>query len=155
MYGIAECRRAKICGDLLEDGKIEEFSKLMNISHDGDRVSKDGNAYDSSYPDSKMDRLISENAPLEYQPGGYACSTPEIDRLVDIARKCDGVKGVQLSGAGLGGCIMILVEETEADSMIETLINEYYKGDGSGISICKPVKGSGVINFSNTHGKRN
>ncbi|MDD4296925.1 MAG: hypothetical protein PHC69_08200 [Ruminiclostridium sp.] len=40
MYGIAECRRSFICGKLLEKGDLEGFGRMMNISHDGDRVAK-------------------------------------------------------------------------------------------------------------------
>ena len=42
------------------------------------------------------------------QPGGYACSTPEIDEMVDMALPVPGVAGTQIAGAGLGGCIMVL-----------------------------------------------
>ena len=45
------------------------------------------------------------------QPGAYACSTPEIDEMIDIAAAVPGVAGAQLAGAGLGGCIMILAHE--------------------------------------------
>ena len=38
MFGIAECCRARLCKTLLDSGNIEEFGKMMNVSHNGDRV---------------------------------------------------------------------------------------------------------------------
>ncbi|NSW92090.1 MAG: hypothetical protein HPY74_15710 [Firmicutes bacterium] len=85
MFGIAECRRAKLCSEMLKAGKIEEFGKMMNISHNGDRVvyyDEEGNIhdYDWGLPDAKLEELIndlrSENpervlrAQIERQPGG-------------------------------------------------------------------------------------
>ncbi|HBN85946.1 MAG TPA: hypothetical protein DDZ89_19135, partial [Clostridiales bacterium] len=40
LYGIAECRRARLCSDLIEQNRMEEFGEWMTISHDGDRVCK-------------------------------------------------------------------------------------------------------------------
>lgn len=35
------------------------------------------------------------------QPGDYACSTVEIDQMVDIASAVPGVRGARIAGAGL------------------------------------------------------
>ena len=162
LYGIAECMRAKVCKELLENGEFEKFGTLMKISHDGDRVvyyDETGNChdYDYGYPDDKLVRLIGDlesqnpkfvqRAQLEMQPGGYACSTSEVDYIVDVTNRIDGVIGAQLSGAGLGGCVMILVKEDAVENVIETLEGEYYQPRGleNGITVCVPVKGSGVL----------
>jgi galactokinase len=39
----------------------------------------------------------------------YECSSEELDVLVDAATSCDGVFGARLTGAGFGGCIVMLV----------------------------------------------
>ncbi|NSW90273.1 MAG: NTP transferase domain-containing protein [Firmicutes bacterium] len=162
MFGIAECCRARLCKEMLEAGKIEEFGKMMNISHNGDRVvyyDEEGNMheYDWSLPDAKLKELIndlrSENpervlrAQIERQPGGYACSIPEIDYIVDMALRVKGVMGAQISGAGLGGCVMILVEEGAVDALVAKLEREYYapRDLDPGITVCAPVKGSGLV----------
>jgi len=163
LYGIAECQRSKMCPEILEKGDFETFGKLMEISHNGDRVAvlKDGKMqeYDYSASDKYLAGLINNlksenpekvlNAQIEMQPGGYACSTPEIDFMVDTVKKIPGVIGAQLSGAGLGGCIMILVKDDEVDELISVLENEYYKPRGlkSGILIVRPVKGSMVWRY--------
>ena len=136
LYGIAEILRSRMCVDLLEAGRVEEFGRLMKISHDGDRVSRPGP--DGSYQrvagdcgDEYIQRLIadlgSENpqrvlrAQLFMQPGGYACSTPEIDQMVDIAAAVPGVAGAQIAGAGLGGCIMVLVRHESVAALRKAL----------------------------------
>ena len=43
-----------------------------------------------------------ERAQLHWQPGSYRCSVPEIDHMVDLALRVEGVVGAQLAGAGLG-----------------------------------------------------
>ena len=158
--------RAKVCKEMLENEEYEKFGTLMKNSHDGDRVvyyDENGEChdYDYSYPDDKLKGLIrdleSQNpklvqrAQLEMQSGGYACSTAEVDFIVDVTSRIEGVIGAQLSGAGLGGCVMILVKENAVDKVIETLEQEYYQPRGleNGITVCVPVKGSGVLAASN------
>jgi galactokinase len=46
---------------------------------------------------------------------------PELDRIVDIARRQPGVEGAQLAGAGLGGCIMVLVQKPHTQALLKTL----------------------------------
>jgi N-acetylgalactosamine kinase len=166
LYGIAECMRAKVCKEMLENREFEKFGTLMKISHDGDRVvyydEKGGcHDYDYEYPDDKLQALIKDlesqnpkrvqSAQLEMQPGGYACSTAEVDFIVDVTSRIEGVIGAQLSGAGLGGCVMILVKEDTVDEVIETLEKEYYQPRKleNGITVCVPVKGSGILDISN------
>jgi N-acetylgalactosamine kinase len=161
MYGISECYRAEVCRFLLDNGKITEFGKLMDISHNGDRVSHYDNGdfydYDWGLTDRKMDELIEcaknikmseeESIGIIYQSGGYACSTKEIDMIVDISRTVPGVVGAQISGAGLGGCVMIMVEKEAVENLLKKLKREYYAPHGldNGLSVCIPVKGSGLL----------
>lgn len=166
LYGVAECRRSKICADVLEKGDFKTFGRLMEVSHDGDRVAvlDDGGTgelkeYDWSSSDQYINCLINDlrsedplkilNAQIEMQPGGYACSTPEIDYMVDLTKKVPGVIGAQLSGAGFGGCIMVLVKDNAVDMLMSTLDDEYYKPRGleSGTLIAIPVKGSMVWKY--------
>jgi N-acetylgalactosamine kinase len=53
--------------------------------------------------------------------GAYACSLPEIDRIVDIACREAGVEGAQLAGAGLGGCVMVLVQKPQTQALLKQL----------------------------------
>lgn len=141
LFGIAECERGAHCFRLLKQGEMDKFGWMMNISHDGDRVvSRDGNPFSIPVGDDlvreRIEDLQSEDpervlaGQLYAQPGSYACSTPEIDSMVDIALATPGVLGAQLSGAGLGGCMMVLAREDAADSVIERMNSLYYEPRG-------------------------
>lgn len=43
---------------------------------------------------------------------GVSC--PELDVIVDAARRCEGVAGARLTGAGLGGCAVVLARGHDA-----------------------------------------
>lgn len=160
LYGLAEIERARQFARYVKAGEIERAGLLMNNSHDGDRVSvldSSGNriAYDNSFTDEDIARLKSlyaagdERSALYYQPGGYGCSTPLIDEIVDNALSCDGVIGVQLSGAGLGGCIMALVREDAVTPFLDTMRESFYDKHRlpENMLVCSPVAGSGIVSL--------
>ena len=145
LFGAAEVERSRLCPDLLSSGQMETFGHMMKISHDGDRVSQldaqgryrlleDGCT--DGYLNQLAADLISEDpqrvlaAQLYMQPGYYACSTPQIDRMVDAACSVPGVVGAQIAGAGLGGCIMILAHRNAVPKVRKKLITDYYKPEG-------------------------
>jgi len=162
LYGLGEMERAKLFADAMKEGKIELIGHLMNASHDGDRVvSIDGNGNEHAYraPTSNdfflslIDDLESgdlqrvSRAQLQWQPGSYHCSLPEIDRMVEIALRTPGVVGAQLAGAGLGGCMMVLTRRNAISPLIENLTEKYYKPHGKtpSVLVCRPVAGSDVL----------
>jgi len=141
LYGITECIRAEMVPDCLRKGDVKTFGELISISHDGDRVTKlvDGERVptDNSYPDERIDALISDlesgnpqrmsRARLWRQGGGYNVSVPELDMLVDSALATPGVVGAGLVGAGMGGSIVIVVEDEHARQVIDNLAEQYYR----------------------------
>ncbi len=141
LYGITECIRAEMVPQCLKTGDMKTFGELINISHDGDRVTRlfgsQRVATDNSYPDERIDALISDlesghperinQASLWRQGGGYDVSIPEIDILVDIALASPGVAGAGLVGAGMGGCIVAVVENENAPRVIENMAEQYYR----------------------------
>ena len=160
LFGLAEIERARQFARYVKAGEIERAGSLMNNSHDGDRVSilgAEGNrvAYDNSFTDENIARLRSMHAEgdelsaLYYQPGGYGCSTPLIDEIVDNALSCKGVVGVQLSGAGLGGCIMALVRDEDVQSFLDTMRESFYAKHRlpENMLVCSPVAGSGIVSL--------
>jgi N-acetylgalactosamine kinase len=164
LYGVAEILRSRMCVDLLETGQIATFGQLMRISHDGDRVSRPGRdgkyeATDNDCSDEFLSRLIADlasedpqrvlRAQFFMQPGKYACSTPEIDEMVDIACAVPGVAGAQLAGAGLGGCIMILAREEAVPQVRKALAARYYRPRGLDPAAipCITAEGAGLAEF--------
>ncbi len=149
-YGITECQRANKCIEILESKDYEALGRLMSTSHDGDRVARGKRPYDYSVPDSYLLKLINDYrqgdtaAELYNQPGGYGCSTETIDSLVDFAVSVDGVVGAELSGAGLGGCIIVLVKKEYTGHLLDELKKFYYdkKSLPMGAQVFLPVAGS-------------
>ena len=165
LYGLAECERSRRFAAALKANQITEIGRLMNVSHDGDRVMRsaaDGSwqAYRAPTSNGYLLDLIDDlesgipervvGAQLEWQPGSYHCSVPEIDAMVDIASSSRGVVGVQLAGAGLGGCMMVLAHKDAADELLANLKRQYYEPYGKPLTIliCKPVAGSGILLWS-------
>jgi len=156
LFGIAECLRSRDCVLLLEQGDVAGFGRLMTVSHDGDRVSRlDAAGCRQPLPldlsEGEFDRLIAAcergGVPLMMIPGSYACSTPELDSMVDIALGVEGVVGAQLAGAGLGGCIMVLCRDEAAERLREAMVRGYYEPAGREPQVepCVPVEGSGIF----------
>ena len=160
-YGVSECLRGEMAFDMLKKGDVRDFGELMNISHDADRVTRlergERVPHDNSYPDERMDSLIAdvaskdparrESARLWRQPGGYDASIEELDVLVDVARNTEGVVGAGLVGAGLGGCVVALVEETKARALIENFARDYYRPRNlePAATLLRPVGGAAII----------
>ncbi|MCB1126076.1 MAG: NTP transferase domain-containing protein, partial [Verrucomicrobiae bacterium] len=119
LFGLSEMARARRCLDLLERRASGELGRLMAISHDGDRVARETKSGHWRPIRRRMtDALLSERPgqphggdDLALLSGGYGCSLPALDRMVDLALRLPGVEGAQMAGAGLGGCIMVLVQK--------------------------------------------
>lgn len=162
LFGLAECARARICVDYLKRGDVEGFGRLMYIGHDGDRVVRfnpDGGTtpWGSRMTDEELDRLIADaesgdpvrqdRARIWRQPGGYRCSCEELDHLVDIARLAPGVAGASLTGAGLGGPVLVLVREEAVDDTVDAVRRHYYEARDLPFSaeVCSSVEGAGRV----------
>ena len=162
LYGLAECARSKTYAELLKKNDLAAIGKLMKASHDGDRVSRtapDGSAIPWSYScDNRAIMQLIEQlssgiveevsaAQLQNIPGAYLCSIPEIDLMVDIANAVPGVVGAQLAGAGLGGCMMILVRENAVPALKKALTEQYYipTGHDPAIFVTNPIAGAGSV----------
>ena len=63
----------------------------------------------------------------------YEVSTPELDRIVALAREA-GAAGARVTGAGLGGAALILCTEAAEEAIRESLARGYYASWGEGAS---------------------
>lgn len=161
LYGLAECQRSKMAAEKLKAGDVPGFGELMNLSHEGDRVTRlvGGKRVPRTYLllDHRLRELTADSrsgdparieaARLYRQPGGYRVSCPEGDELVDIAREVERVVGARLVGAGLGGCVAVLVRRDQVGELIRTVKARYYepRGLAPAIEVCAPIEGSGVL----------
>ena len=162
LFGLSEFERAARYAEVLKRGDLAAIGRMMKRSHDGDRVvSYDENwqarPFRADVSNTAILNLLSDlesgapdrviRAQLDHQSGVYACSLPEIDRMVDIADRTPGVLGAQLAGAGLGGCMMVLCEDAAIPELLQRLDELYYRPSGrpSATMVCRPVAGSGLI----------
>ncbi len=141
MFGVAECLRSKKCMDLLAVGNYGTLGEMMKISHDGDRL------VDDHLSDKRLEELASLEFDISRIGGGYNCSTERIDALCDMLNATPGVLGSQIVGAGLGGCIVALVEKAAAPSVLAVLDKGYYDKFGfpHSANVFVPSSGSAVI----------
>jgi len=160
LFGVAECERSRRAGALLDHADVSGLGHMMKISHDGDRVARwqpDCVDFDNRATDERIHALVtkaasaeplsSSGAALWQQPGAYGCSMPKIDLMVDCVLRSPDVLGAQLAGAGLGGCIMVLVRTDGAEEALKLLEREYYGPEGiePQLFICQPSRGSQVL----------
>jgi len=160
LYVVAECERSLRTAGLLDRGDMAALGETMSVSHDGERVARwrpDRAPFDSRATDERMQSLIrravslaplqESGAALWQQPGAYDCSTAQIDLMIDRVLSCPGVHGAQLAGAGLGGCIMVLVQRDAVEQAQRTLELQYYEPAGiePGMFVCEPSRGSQVL----------
>jgi galactokinase len=77
----------------------------------------------------------------------YEVSCEELDLLVDLALKQEGVLGARMTGAGFGGCTVNLIEQNYIDGFKKSIKNEYKKITGiiPDIYVTPSAEGAKVI----------
>jgi galactokinase len=70
---------------------------------------------------SAGERMFESHASLR---DDYEVSTPELDRLVEAARRTEGVFGSRMTGAGFGGCTVTLCRPDAAEALKSALASE-------------------------------
>jgi N-acetylgalactosamine kinase len=145
LFGLSEMARARGCLDLLKQQDAAGLGQLMSISHEGDRVSRPTARQtwrrtakpDESRQLAEWGRKAGHTADFTRLCGDYGCSLPQIDRIVDLASALPGVEGAQLAGAGLGGCVMVLVRKSHTAGVLKALGEFGIQGE-----VFRPIAGA-------------
>ena len=103
---------------------ITEFVRAQHVVGEIERTSEAANALRSG-DFKRMGILMNESH--DSLRDLYTVSCKELDILVDIARKCKGVYGSRMTGAGFGGCTVTLVETARVGDVIEVMEALYTK----------------------------
>jgi galactokinase len=74
----------------------------------------------------------------------FEVSLPEIDLLVDLARREDAVYGARLTGGGFGGAVIVLARAGQARAIAEKVTAEYREKTGRNGAVLVPEEASGV-----------
>jgi len=75
----------------------------------------------------------------------FEVSCPELDTMVEIAQSLEGCFGARLTGAGFGGCIVGLFDESEVDYAIEKLSVSYSKKTGLSSDVFVTCSSRGAV----------
>jgi galactokinase len=105
--------------DVLEENLLRRFRHVVT---EGDRVSLAEMAIRSG-DGATFGRLM--DASHRSLTDDFDVSTPELDEMVEIAHGA-GAAGARLTGAGLGGCVVVLCLEDETDGVLQALSERYY-----------------------------
>lgn len=82
----------------------------------------------------------------------FEMSAPEIDILVDLVQEVIGPHGgVRMTGRGLGGSVVVLVDHELSDLVVNTVETQYSKQTGldAQVYLCSASDGAQRINHSN------
>jgi galactokinase len=60
----------------------------------------------------------------------YEVSCPELDLLVEVAGRTEGVHGARMTGGGFGGCTINVVSTKAALQVAETIARKYKEQTG-------------------------
>jgi galactokinase len=119
---IAERRAAQLvrsAEEILEGPLLHRFRHVIS---EAARVRRSEKAL-TSYDLRAFGRLMNEShASLR---DDYEVSCSELDELVEIARHA-GAAGARLTGAGLGGCIVVLCTEKKTEKVVKAFADRYY-----------------------------
>jgi galactokinase len=77
----------------------------------------------------------------------YEVSCRELDLLVEIAQRTDGVYGARMTGGGFGGCTVNLVQAEAVDEFAATTRREFARVTGSApeVYVCIAAEGAGRV----------
>ena len=142
----AECEKAlseiRTLVDVKSLGELDEatFGKVEMLIRDDKRVKRARHAvYENRRTITAVQALKRENIALfgqlmnashESLRDDYEVTGPELDALVDAARKQPGVIGSRMTGAGFGGCTVSIVKDADVDAFIKNVGAEYLEKIG-------------------------
>jgi galactokinase len=77
----------------------------------------------------------------------YEVSSAQLDLLVDLASKCEGVIGARMTGAGFGGCTVNIVQADHLDNFAREVVEEYRRRSGldAELHVCRAVEGGSFV----------
>jgi galactokinase len=121
----AELLAARPRAELLESGAVLEPDLLKRYRH----VVSEGARVDDAVAAMTRNDLAAFGALMDASHESlredYEVSSPELDRLVEVAREA-GAAGARLTGAGFGGSIVALVPAERAEAALGEIRERYY-----------------------------
>jgi galactokinase len=111
--------------------------RVRHVIHENARVQQLKAAFEQCDLEAMRDAFQSSHASLR---DDYEVSTPEIDRLIEIAMQVPSVIGARLTGGGFGGSIVLLAHANTAAQATERIAREYAAVSGRQPRVLLPVQ---------------
>jgi galactokinase len=133
-------------GDLARHGALLSELVLRRCRHvvtEDDRVQRAAAALEAGQV-GEVGRLMNESHVS--MRDDYEISCAEIDVLVSLAGRVDGVLGARMTGGGFGGCTINLVRVEAVDRFADQVGRAYREATGitPQFLVCRPGAGAGV-----------
>jgi galactokinase len=118
--------------------------RARHVVSENERVLKSVDALRRSDLTTFGELLCSSHQSLGHD---YEVSSPELDLMVELACRLEGVVGARMTGAGFGGCTVNLVRQETIDSFREQVIDVYRSRTGlpAEMHVCRAVDGLRII----------
>ncbi|XP_065226613.1 galactokinase-like [Planococcus citri] len=100
------------------------YKRALHVIKENDRVIQATKALQNNSLD-EFGLLMNESH--ESLSKDYEVSCTELDQLVDIVGKIDGVYGTRMTGGGFGGCTVTLLKSSAVDEVIKSVQQNYQK----------------------------
>ncbi len=129
-FGFGECMRSRDAGRVLAAGDAQTFADMLNVSQLADRVtdvSDEQSAQIKFLESDTLQQMRRQRFPIRSIAGDYHVSTANVDRMVSICLDCPNVLAARLSGAGLGGMLIVLGEKGFDQALDPILRRRYYE----------------------------
>ena len=119
------------------------FRRCRHIVTENDRVLRAGAALEAGDTQEFGRLMIASHVSMR---DDYEISCRELDILVDLACRIDGVKGSRMTGGGFGGCTVNMVGADAVEHFSAAIAEGYRAATGitPTIFVCSPGAGVGV-----------
>ena len=92
--------------------------RIKHVVYECDRVRKSAEAMKNNDIELFGQYMNESHDSLQYD---YEVTCSELDYVVNMGRKVDGVLGIRMTGAGFGGCTVAIIKNNAVDKYIERI----------------------------------
>ena len=92
--------------------------RIKHVVYECDRVRKSAEAMKNNDIALFGQYMNQSHDSLQYD---YEVTCPELDYVVNMGRKINGVLGIRMTGAGFGGCTVAIIKNNTTDKYIERI----------------------------------
>ncbi len=116
------------------------YRRCRHVVTENERVPKAAAALESGNLTAVGDLMAESHRSLR---DDYQVSCPELDLMVDLARKHEGVYGSRMTGGGFGGCTVNLVDRSVTAEFKQQIAAGYHASTGRhpDIFVCETSEG--------------